>query len=31
MKLSVALQVPYTFLYHRTLGLVAVMGVSFRL
>jgi hypothetical protein len=31
MKLSLALQVPYTFLYHRTVGLVAVAGVSFRL
>jgi hypothetical protein len=30
-KFSFALEVPYAFLHHRTLGLVAVMGVSFRL
>lgn len=31
VKLSLALEVPYTFLHHRTLGLVAVTGVSIRL
>jgi hypothetical protein len=30
MKFSVALDVPFAFLQHRTLGLVALMGVSFR-
>jgi hypothetical protein len=30
-KLSFALEVPYTFLHHRTLGLVAITGISFRL
>lgn len=29
-KFSFALEVPYTFLHHRTVGLVALMGVSFR-
>lgn len=31
MKVSVAAEVPFAFHYHRTLGLVAVTGVSFRL
>jgi hypothetical protein len=31
MKFTVALEVPYAFLYHRTIGLVALTGVSFRL
>jgi len=31
MRLSLAAEVPYAFLHHRTLGLVAVAGVSFRL
>ena len=31
MKFSLALEVPYAFYYHRTLGLVALTGVSFRL
>ncbi|HYP90408.1 MAG TPA: hypothetical protein VEQ59_19685 [Polyangiaceae bacterium] len=31
MKLSLAVEVPYAFLYHRTLGLVGLTGVSFRL
>ncbi len=31
MKFTVALDVPFAFLHHRTLGLVALMGVSFRL
>lgn len=31
MRLSFAAEVPYAFLEHRTLGLVAVVGVSFRL
>jgi hypothetical protein len=30
MKFSVALEVPFAFLHHRTLGLVALTGVSFR-
>jgi hypothetical protein len=30
MKLSVALDVPFAFLHHYTLGLVALTGVSFR-
>jgi hypothetical protein len=31
VKLSVALEVPYAFHYHRTVGLVALTGISFRL
>ena len=31
MKISLALEVPYAFYYHRTLGLIALTGVSFRL
>jgi hypothetical protein len=31
MKFTVALDVPFAFLHHRTLGLVALMGVSFRI
>ena len=31
MKLGVALEVPFAFLHHRTLGVVAITGVSFRL
>jgi hypothetical protein len=31
MKFTVALEVPYAFLHHRTVGLVALTGVSFRL
>ena len=31
VKLSLALEVPFTFLHHRTLGLVAITGVSIRL
>jgi len=31
MRLSLAAEVPYAFLHHRTLGLVAVAGASFRL
>lgn len=31
MKLSLAIEVPYAFYYHRTVGLVALTGVSFRL
>jgi hypothetical protein len=31
MKFSLAVEVPYAFYYHRTLGLVALTGVSFRL
>lgn len=31
VKLSVALEVPFAFLHHRTLGLVAVTGMSIRL
>jgi len=30
MKLSLAVEVPYAFYYHHTLGLIALMGVSFR-
>jgi hypothetical protein len=30
VKLSVALEAPFAFLQHRTLGLVAITGVSFR-
>ena len=30
VKLSVALEVPFAFLHHRTLGLVAVTGISIR-
>jgi hypothetical protein len=30
MKFSIALEVPFAFLHHRTLGLVALTGVSFR-
>ena len=30
MKFSLALEVPYAFYYHRSLGLVALTGVSFR-
>ena len=30
VKFSVALDVPFAFLHHRTLGLVALTGVSFR-
>lgn len=31
MKFTLALDVPFAFHYHRTLGLVALTGVSFRL
>jgi hypothetical protein len=31
MKLNVALEVPFAFLHHDTLGLVGLVGVSFRL
>jgi hypothetical protein len=31
MKLTIAVEVPFAFLHHRTLGLVALTGVSFRL
>jgi hypothetical protein len=31
MKFTVALEVPFAFLHHRTLGLVGLTGVSFRL
>ena len=31
MKFTLAIEVPYAFHYHRTLGLVALTGVSFRL
>jgi hypothetical protein len=31
VKLSVALEVPFAFLHHRTLGIVALTGLSFRL
>ena len=31
MKLSLAVEVPYAFYYHRTVGLVGLMGISFRL
>jgi hypothetical protein len=31
MKFTVALDVPFAFLHHRTLGLVVLSGVSFRL
>jgi len=31
MKFSLAVEVPYAFHYHRTLGLVGLTGVSFRL
>ncbi len=30
MKFSLAVEVPYAFLHHRTLGLVVLTGVSFR-
>jgi hypothetical protein len=30
MKFSLAIEVPYAFYYHRTLGLVGLTGVSFR-
>jgi hypothetical protein len=31
MKFSLALEVPYAFYYHRSVGLIALTGVSFRL
>jgi hypothetical protein len=31
MRFSIGVEVPYAFHYHRTLGLVALVGVSFRL
>jgi hypothetical protein len=31
IKFSLAIEVPYAFYYHRTLGLVGLTGVSFRL
>jgi hypothetical protein len=31
VKLSLALEVPFAFLHHRTVGLVAVTGISIRL